>query len=600
MSKQNIILSREQVAALKAKGNVLIAAGPGSGKTRTLTAIVSDWLQNGANPDEVIALTFTNKAADEMRGRVKSICSLNDKELPFIGTFHSYAARYIRTTRPNMIIWDEYDSRAAWKSICEKPEEEELYWDYEYAGNFHPSVQLLIANSRMHNRWWDCYDELVRDYKQIMADTKAFDFQMLIQTFVEEQHLHSRKYDYIAVDEYQDTSSIQYEMIKALSHQLSKVVAVGDQDQMLYHWRGASLDNIRLFIENFKADTILLEDNYRSGPSICFACNNVIIRNRDRIAKDTRAIQKHDSIVSVKRYGNESKQAKVIAAEIAYAGLQAGNDTAILIRSGSVCTPVLEEELRKRDVPYRIIGARSFFNRKEIRVIIGLLKYIVNANYVTGLLSFSSFYGLGLTQKRLKILTEYTENKATDLLCGSFDDLKWAWVSQVQKLLDNVAHLRCTNLKEGLAYLFETLGLWDKLSAMDKKNGTARQEAVMRFISQTLESYQNASDALLFLSLASEQDEDMSDISVKIMTIHAAKGLEFDNVYIIGLEENCFPNRRSLEEEDGEEAERRVFFVACSRAKHRLSLSWCKEKLSSWPRGRQQPSRFLDEIKENS
>lgn len=595
--KKRLQLSKEQRASVSADENTLIIAGPGSGKTTTLTALVASWAESFKKED-ILALTFTNKAAREMRNRIEDLMGADN--MPTITTFHSYAIRALRSmTNKKLIIWDADDAEGMWKSLCGGNKTLiGLYQIYEFAGNFRPEEEADIVKSKCvpdtARKYWD----LKEQYLALMRDRQAYDFNQMIQAFVrlakKGKHKHYRR---IAVDEYQDTSYIQYEMLRTLKKKTSVVYAVGDGDQMLYHWRGANPDNIEMFIDHFKPRIVKLQDNYRSGTAICDLCNNLIGNNEKRIAKVTNPVRKFAGLVTHLKCQSEHDEANQIVRSICEANRQgySWNDIVVLVRNGMLIHPIIEAVLREKKVPYQIVSAFSFFQRKEVRAVISLMKYMYNNYHTEGLLEFGKFFKLGLTQKRLDTLSKPI---TPDSILGEISEIerpkKW------QKTLLNLANHIDMNMRPNakvdamIGNILNQMDCFEKLDEMDEKDETERRENVCILIGDIISNHPTLEAALDEISLCSARDSEKEEESVKLMTIHAAKGLEWPVVHITGLEEGVLPSKRSIEEDGDDESERRVFFVGCSRAEKILKLYSVTRR--RYPRGCLQPSRFLKEI----
>lgn len=594
-------LSKEQLAILRTSGNLAIVAGPGSGKTTVLTAVIAKWM-NSLPVDSVLGLTFTNKAATEMVRRVSTVC----KSPPRICTFHAYAARFLRAKNPKMIIWDQDDARNAWKSVSEDKFEADLFWVYEFAANFDPEDEDGIVKSKLKGTGKETlaakYKEIKKAYLKLMDTKRAVDFQQMILVFVRAQESGTtHKYKAVAVDEFQDTSYIQYRMVKNLVGPDSVLTVVGDSDQMLYHWRGANEDNFQHFLKDFKPAVMKLQDNYRSGPDICTLCNNIISHNVKRIKKVTLpAFKNKASVVSIYETEDDHDQALKLARQIAQDESRAGipfRNMAILYRTAQAFSPLTEAILRQNKIPYKVVAARSFFDRREIRCLIGIMKFAINEFYTEGLLDFSNFYRLGITEKRLtkfgkldnlSIPIAYLRNTLEE------DGLK-SWENNALKLFSTIHEHRMDSPMEFCQAVLDDTGAMETLKRFDRQDKTERVERMDEFLAEIILDRRTIEEAVDFVSLASDQDTDNDDDTVKAMTVHAAKGLEWDVVFIIGAEERLFPHHRSVFEDGSDEPERRVFFVACSRAKSYLRILYRRTAANGGG-----PSRFIREASSNN
>lgn len=594
MEDLGLRLSTEQEQAL-VDGCVSVISGPGSGKTRVLTARVISW---AAHEDQVLALTFTNKAADEMRFRIANEIS----EAPEVRTFHAYAARHLRKRYPRLTILNQRDSQSIWNSFCKEKAEQKSISVYDYVGNFPPEIQDEIVASRC--QWFglspDRYREIEEQYLEELNRMASYDFQMLIQRFVELQREgQTPTYKKLAVDEFQDTSYIQYEMMKRLTESDTDIFVVGDPDQMLYHWRGANADNFRMFETEFSPKIVYLEDNYRSTTSICNCCNRIIANNVNRYEKQTNAVRQMQGTTSIAKFASDSDEARWIARSIADDIFNCGREPreiAVLARTNVILSSLLETSLRANKIPYEILSGPSFFGRREIDALIGILKFVQNDRHSIGLIKFCKFFSMGIGERTVTKLyqsVKINDQLLPDAFVEKYEDVKRSkWKDNAYNLFQALIKYRECCPQEMLASIIDDLDLKQIIEDMDEKEETDRMANVNQLM-EILLDYDTLEEALEYLSLASDQDTDSEKNKVKLMTIHASKGLEFDIVYVLGLEEGTLPNSRTLVEDSDDESERRVFFVACSRARDVLRLTTCgsrrhvKEQLM--------PSRFIAE-----
>jgi DNA helicase-2/ATP-dependent DNA helicase PcrA len=628
-------LNEKQKEAVEAtEGAVLVLAGAGSGKTRVLTERVANLVTNkGVAPWNILANTFTNKAAQEMRDRIEAAADVFINDM-WIGTFHSMCVRMLRRYADhigysrNFLIYDTDDTVRVIKKILE---EYGLKDDKAYAER---AVKNLISKYKNDSTTLDfeAYVEernpfisefagkIFERYKETLKRQDAMDFDdlllnalLLLETDGGAREYYQHKFRYILVDEYQDTNMVQYKLVKILAEEYGNLFVVGDDDQSIYAFRGANIRNILEFEKDFPgAKVIRLEQNYRSDKKILDVANCIIKNNDGRKGKTLwSAIETGEKPV-VYSAASEFEEAEKIAREVqamVAKGEANYSDIAVLYRIHTL-SRVLEEKLRIYAIPYRIYGGVSFYDRKEIKDMVAYLTIVANPaadlpltriintpkraignSKVAALITLADLNGLSLIDT-MKQIHQLTSDKALQKKCDEFMDLYLRISEDYEEL----------SVHEVLERIYEQTGYKKMLMEENTIEAEGRMENIEELINSAY-NHDNEEGATLhtFLeSIALITDLDTMDDTggVTLMTMHAAKGLEFDTVFIAGMDENIFPSRRSVDEDNVEE-ERRLCYVAVTRAKKHLYILNSQMRMLY---GRTQPSvrsRFIDEIDEN-
>ena len=625
------ILNREQrIAAETLEGPVLILAGAGSGKTRALTYRIANLIDHGVPAWRILALTFTNKAAKEMKNRVESLIGAEAAEDAWISTFHSTCARILRRDieklgyNRSFVIYDDDDQNRVLKEIYKQLNIDDAYIPIrETRGKISDAKnRLLLPDEWFSQSPRDRRSSLIHDimtvYESRMRSLNALDFDdLLLKTLVlfadhpPVLQQYRERFQYVLVDEYQDTNKAQYEIIRLLTSESRNLCVVGDDDQSIYGWRGADIRNILDFEKDFPdAKIIKLEQNYRSDANILDAANQVIANNEGRKDKKLWTERPEGEKLHVYRASDEHDESIWIAGQI-LALRQMGcrfGDTAILYRANAQ-SRVPEEMLMKSGIPYKVFGGQKFYERKEIKDILAYLRVIVNPaddislgriinipkraigeTTVQALSQAASAAGMPL----FGILNDPPETlgaRARSSVTGFFEMM--SLLQAMKECLPLVDFVDAVIEKTGLEkqYLAEkTDEAQDRIDNMNEFRNSLREFAESEE-NPTLESYlENVS---LVTDLDRERD---SGGYVTMMTLHSAKGLEFENVFIPGVEENIFPSMRSLEDENRLEEERRLMYVGITRARRRLYLSYAAERMLYNQYSHNPPSRFLKEI----
>ena len=615
-------------------GPILIIAGAGSGKTRVITFRIAHMLDSGIPQSQILALTFTNKAAKEMETRIKELTQKKLQNLT-VSTFHAFGVRILRQDidklgyRENFSIYDETDRVALIKECGRELKYSQEALDIYTIGN-------LISNIKTGRKNWetanDMYKPLYESYQEGLKLYNAVDFDDLIvlpiKLFKEHPEVLARykeRYKYIMVDEFQDTSHQQYELMHLLADK--NVAVVGDDDQSIYSWRGADYQNIINFETDFPGvQEIRLEQNYRSTGTILEAANGVISHNTNRKDKKLWSGNGNGKPIEIFMPEDETAEADFIAESIL--GIAAEekrkyDEFGILMRANTQGR-VLEEALLQSNIPYTMSGGTSFFERKEIKDIISYLRVISNQDDDINLLRIINTPRRGIGRATIQLINSEAEKLGSTLWTAiqsliqaadspASDVIKEDLEEFVKIIEDHRSKLLSgRGLANKVRQLVEDINYKDHLLTEFSKSEKAVRFKLMNIehLLSSMEAWENDPDNFIAnlysylnrITLISRDDgDDENDKGkVNLMTIHASKGLEFPVVFIAGVEEGLIPHARSVEENGGDvEEERRLFYVAITRARNKLFLSSCKKRRHMQVTREVEPSRFLDEIPTN-
>ena len=614
---------RQKEAVTYIGGPLLVLAGAGSGKTRVITHRIVHLIEKGVAPSNILAVTFTNKAAREMRERANALireyiptrpASLDG--MPTVTTFHSLGVRILRDhhqtlgLRKSFTIYDRSDSQKAIKAALEK------------AGyspkQFEPRKILGIISRAKGNaltrlEFTDSTAgyiegvaaEVWEHYEEMLAQNSALDFDdLLIKTLtllqqhppILEQYLE--RFRYIHIDEYQDTNKVQYELARLLSGDTHNICVVGDIDQNIYSWRGAEIGNILRFEKHFpRAKTILLEENYRSTKTIIQVSNEIIAKNKHRVEKTVFTNNHDGEPITLYAAYNETDEATFIAnttRELIASGVQP-SEIAVLFRT-NFQSRVLEEAFLKETIPYQVLGVR-FFERKEVRDVLSFLRLALNPGNTADLSRVINTPPRGIGKVTL-----------TKIVTGQRDALSGAIKEKVnafdEMMIDVAKSIREKHASNTVKYVIERTGI-EALLKKGSEEELERLENLRELVTLAMryDEYAGEEGILRLLedaALQSDQDElknKKEDANtVKLMTIHAAKGLEFPYVFITGLEEGLFPHERLSDDGIDEEEERRLFYVALTRAGKKVFLTFAGTRTIFGSKRINVPSSFLHDI----
>lgn len=622
------MLNEKQKEAISTtEGPLLILAGAGAGKTKTIAERIRHLVKNGVSPSRILAITFTNKAAREMKERIEKMLSedkainkpISMNERPFVSTFHSLGVHIIKEQsaklglRRHFTIFDRDDSKKAVKEALEK-----CGLDVKT----HDPARVLSIISKEKGRglnetdyenrserghFSDVVEIVWKEYERILKRDGALDFDdlllkmaWLLRTDLEVRHFYQKTWDYVHVDEYQDTSGVQYEICKLLIGPKRNICVVGDIDQNIYSWRGADIKNILDFEKDYpEAKIILLEENYRSTKTILEAANAVIEKNKIRRKKTLFTSQSSGEKIGIFQGFDESAEAEFIAsrAEKLIGEGTEPREIAVLYRA-NFQSRVLEEAFMQHHLPYQLIGTR-FFERKEIKDILAYLRASLNPNGLSDIKRIINVPARGIGKASVAKLFSGAEANLTGATQKKIKDF--------YSLLEEIK--ACTTRKhpsEIITFILKASGL-EREWKENKGEDLDRLENAYELVAfakryDDLNSEEGVEQLLTDSALNSDQDELKEEQnSVRLMTVHASKGLEFNTVFVSGLEDGLFPHqkitRENITPEEAEE-ERRLFYVAITRAKKKIFLSYAQMRTIFGSRQVNIPSEFIFDIPE--
>jgi DNA helicase II / ATP-dependent DNA helicase PcrA len=621
----------QRQAVLAIEGPVLVVAGAGSGKTRVLTYRIAHLVSAcGVQPHEVLAITFTNKAAEEMRRRLEGILGEVAPRM-WVMTFHAACGRILRREAPrlgyrsNFTIYDQADQVRVVKSCLEELERDpKRFAPRGIHAQISNAKNQLVGPEEYRARVASFYDQTVADvyelYQRKLFSSNALDFDDLLmvtvtalERFPEARTRWQKGFRYVLVDEYQDTNHAQYRLLHLLGEAHKNVFAVGDPDQSIYAFRGADIRNILEFERDFGgAQVIALEQNYRSTNAILRAANAVIAHNRERKPKSLWSELGEGEPVRVVEVEDEHAEARFVAAEIAALVDEgyAGSEVAVFYRTNAQ-SRVLEDVLVRQDIPYQVIGGPRFYERAEIKDAIAYLQVLDNAADAVSLARIANRPRRGIGDASLARLQAFADAQGISLweALARADEagIGGAPLKAVQRFRTLLESLTAVAgelaVPELVERVLERSGYLEVLEAERTVEAQGRLENLRELVGVAQEYRAGAaepslSEFLQQISLYSDQDELSEERSlVTLMTLHNAKGLEFRAVFLIGMEEGVFPHARSLEEQ-GLEEERRLAYVGLTRAQERLTLTHASARSLWGSRSYNLPSRFLDELPE--
>jgi len=634
-------LNKNQRRAVEeVNGPVMVLAGAGSGKTRTLVTRISYLLtEKNISPYRILALTFSNKAAREMRERVASDVN-EDLGALQITTFHAFCSRVLRQESQylglskNFTIYDTSESKSIVKALLsrrgistkEQSPFEILYFMDNLKNNGYYSGRKSEAFQPDRD---DPFFEYYTEYEQELHRANAVDFGGLItgilklfETFPDILKRYQDRYQYILVDEYQDTNRAQFDLLKLLSERNDNICVVGDEDQSIYSWRGADINNILDFEKNFPdAKVLKLEQNYRSSKIIIEAASHVISRNTLRKGKEMWTSNPDGESIQICECHNDKKEAEFVSDKIVelHKSKIDHRDMAVFYRTNSQ-SRLIEDYLRRANIPYRVVGGVKFYERKEVKDLLAYLRVVVNGKDSLALSRIINVPTRGIGATTLKKLENEAVKKSVSLfeiiefVVDCPEEYKHLRLSAKVKSSLNLLATLIQDVKrlnsEGVnpSVLFEKLlhesGYFDNLKASKDYESMARIENLEELgnaISQYEQSFEKADLTgfleTITLDTSSDEDRELPTGEVALMTVHGAKGLEFSHVFLVGVEENIFPSYRSLEMgTQAEEEERRLFYVAMTRAMKKLYICFAQGRMLFGQLKFNGPSRFIHEI----
>ncbi|MEM1001311.1 MAG: UvrD-helicase domain-containing protein [Bacteroidota bacterium] len=629
---------------LQKEGPMIVIAGAGSGKTRVLTYRIAYLMSQGVDPFNILALTFTNKAAREMKGRIAGIVGDSEAKNLWMGTFHSVFAKILRIESDrlgypsNFTIYDTQDSNRLISSIIKEMSlDKDVYKPKQIRSRISSYKNSLITVKAYFNnpelmeadaaarrpRIGDIYQNYVErcfkagamDFDDLLLKTNE-----LLTRFPEVLAKYQDRFRYILVDEYQDTNHSQYLIVRALSDRYQNICVVGDDAQSIYAFRGANINNILNFQRDYDDVKVFrLEQNYRSTKNIVNAANSVIDKNQHKLDKVVWTANDEGAKIKVNRLMTDGDEGRYVASTIFESKMQSqlhNKDFAVLYRTNAQ-SRAIEDALRKRDIQYRIYGGLSFYQRKEIKDVLSYLRLIVNPNDEEALKRIINFPARGIGQTTIdklivassaldlsifEILTRLDEvnipiNSGTRTKLRDFKTM----IESFQVMNDGA------NAQELAEHVVKTTGLIREYNKDGTPEGVAKMENIEELLNgisdfvegqkEIADSTASITDFLEDVALATDLDSDKGDPDhVALMTIHLAKGLEFPHVFIVGMEEDLFPSAMSMNTRSELEEERRLFYVALTRAEQQAYLTYTLNRYRWGKLIDAEPSRFIEEI----
>lgn len=639
-------LNSSQLEAVKCiEGPTMVIAGAGSGKTRVLTYRIAYMMEQGVDPFNILALTFTNKAAREMTERIGTIVGDSEAKNITMGTFHSVFARILRYNSDrlgypsNFTIYDTQDSKSLLKDIIKELNlDDKIYKPGMVLGRISSAKNNLISpeayeqNIEIINE--DIQSkrpELARIYKSYTArcfkagamdfDDLLYQTNVLLRDFPEVLHFYQQKFRYILVDEYQDTNFAQYLIVKKLASVYENLCVVGDDAQSIYSFRGANIQNILNFKQDYPDFKLFkLEQNYRSTKNIVEAANSVISKNQDQIKKHVWTQNGDGKKIHVVRTFSDNEEGKSVSSrifDIHHATGCSFNDFAILYRTNKQSRS-FEEAMRKLNIPYKIYGGISFYQRKEVKDMLAYFRLTTNPHDEEALKRVINYPARGIGKTTIENIITASTNYQVSMWDVISDSQSYPvainsgirnkineFVSTIQSFGAQLNKLNAYDLAQTI---FRSSGIQNDLKK-EKDKGPEEAERYQNMeellagikeftISRDSDADSSLSEFMIDVALLTDADEEKSEDRnhVTVMTIHSSKGLEFPHVFLAGMEENLFPSQLSLNSRSDLEEERRLFYVALTRAKETCTITYATTRFKWGSMETTEPSRFIDEI----
>lgn len=636
----------QRAPVLQKDGAMIVIAGAGSGKTRVLTYRIAYLMSQGVDPFNILSLTFTNKAAREMKTRIAKIVGNSEAKNLWMGTFHSIFAKILRFEADklgypsNFTIYDTQDSQSVIRAIIKDMRLDKDVYKYKQVYSRISSYKnsLITVKAYFQNPELKEADamskkprlgEIYQEYVERCFKAGAMDFDdLLLKTnellnrFPEVLHKYQNRFRYILVDEYQDTNHSQYLIVKALSDKFQNICVVGDDAQSIYAFRGANINNILNFQKDYEnVQMYRLEQNYRSTKNIVNAANSIIDKNKTKLEKIVWTANDEGPKIVVNRLLTDGEEGRFVAGSIFENRMQnqmSNGDFAILYRTNAQ-SRAMEDALRKKEIPYRIYGGLSFYQRKEIKDVLSYLRLLINPKDEEALKRIINYPARGIgqtTMDRLSIAGNQYGKTIFEII-ENIDHLDLKINKSTRTKLDNFV-----NMIKSFTILAENADAFTVADSVTRKTGLVQElkkdgtpegiarieniEELLNGIKDFVEGQRELADAdgslaefLEDVALATDMDKDTGDDDrVALMTIHLAKGLEFPYVYIVGLEEDLFPSGMSMNTRSELEEERRLFYVALTRAEKQAYLTYTQSRYRWGKLVDAEPSRFIEEVDE--
>jgi len=641
----------QQQAVQNIKGPVMVIAGAGSGKTRALTYRIAYMLQQGIDAFSILALTFTNKAAREMKERVLQLVGDHEGRNVWMGTFHSIFARILRVEGhllgypSNFTIYDTDDTKQLMRTILKelnldpkvyKPSyvlhrisnaKSNLFTAEDYLNN--PDIQTADyqAGKPMIGEIFKTYNARLRRANAMDFDDLLFNTNVLLRDFPDVLYKYQHRFKYILVDEYQDTNHAQYLIIKRIAALNENICVVGDDAQSIYAFRGANIQNILNYKNDYPDHRLIrLEQNYRSTKTIVAAANKVIANNKDQIKKKVWTDKEEGELISVLRATSDNEEGVLVANAIFGAKMseQRNNKDFVILYRTNAQSRSIEEALRKQGIAYRIYGGLSFYARKEVKDLLSYFRLVINPQDEEALIRVINYpiRGIGKTSiERLIVAANEQQISIWELINEPSlmpHEINRGAAAKINDFANMIksfqAQHETKNAFELAKHINTSVGLVKALKEDDSPEGISRIENIEELLNAIMEFSDKQVDEATGEQIGVKLADFMQDIAlltdadkknpedddyVSMMTIHAAKGLEFPYVFVVGIEENLFPSVQSLSTRADLEEERRLFYVAITRAETKLTLSYAESRYRWGNLSLCEPSRFLEEIDES-
>jgi len=640
----NQLNEAQRAPVLQKDGPMMVIAGAGSGKTRVLTMRIAYLMHHGVDAFNILALTFTNKAAREMKSRIAAIVGSNEAKNLWMGTFHSVFAKILRIEADklgypsNFTIYDTQDAVRLISAIIKEMQlDKDIYKPKQILGRIssyknslitvkayfnNPELQEADAMSKrprmgeIYQNYVDrCFKAGAMDFDDLLLKTNE-----LLNRFPDVLAKYQDRFRYIMVDEYQDTNHSQYLIVRALSDRFQNICVVGDDAQSIYAFRGANINNILNFQKDYdRVQTYRLEQNYRSTKNIVEAANTIIDKNKTKLDKVVWTANELGPKIKVHRSLTDSEEGRYVAGEIFEMKMReqlTNGKFAVLYRTNAQ-SRAIEDALRKRDIPYRIYGGLSFYQRKEIKDVLCYLRLIINPKDEEALIRVINYPHRGIgdtTVEKLTIAANHYKRSIFEVMehIDKIDlKLNSGTKNKLHDFVNMIKSFQIINENQDAFYLAEHVTKKTGLIQELKKDGTPEGVARVENIEELLNGIKDFTEGqkevdgargalaefLEDVALATDLDNDTGDDDrVALMTIHLAKGLEFPYVFIVGLEEDLFPSALSLNTRSELEEERRLFYVALTRAEHQAYLTYAQSRYRWGKLTDAEPSRFIEEI----
>ena len=634
----------QRAPVLQKDGAMIVIAGAGSGKTRVLTVRIANLMHQGVDAFNILALTFTNKAAREMKKRIAEIVGNNEAKNLWMGTFHSVFAKILRSEAEklgypsNFTIYDSQDSlRCLGGIIKEMQLDKDVYKPKQILGRIsqyknslitvrayfnNPELQEADAMSKkprmgeIYNNYVErCFKSGAMDFDDLLLKTNE-----LLNRFPDVLAKYQDRFRYILVDEYQDTNHSQYLIVKALSDRFQNICVVGDDAQSIYAFRGANINNILNFQKDYDGVKMYrLEQNYRSSKNIVEAANNVIDKNKTKLDKIVWTANDDGPKIKVHRSITDGEEGRFVAGTIFEQKMQnqlPNSHFAILYRTNAQ-SRAMEDALRKRDIPYRIYGGLSFYQRKEIKDVLSYLRLVINPKDEEALVRVINYPARGIgdtTVEKLTVAANHYKRSIFEVMehIDKIDlKLNSGTKTKLQDFVTMIKSFQVINEQQDAFTLTDHVTKKTGLVQELKKDGTPEGIARIENIEELLNGIKDFTEGqkeidgargalaefMEDVALATDLDKDTGDDDrVALMTIHLAKGLEFPHVFVVGMEEDLFPSAMSMNTRSELEEERRLFYVALTRAEHQAYLTYAQSRYRWGKLVDSEPSRFIEEI----